>query len=96
MWQRGGSFFDEYGMVQSMSRKGDCWDNAPTESFFNTLKTERVYRTRYLTRAEAGRDLFEYIECFLQPEAIALIARVSHAGCFSRGMDAAAGHQEAA
>jgi putative transposase len=55
---------DSYGMVQSMSRKGDCWDNAPTESFFNTLKTERVYRTRYLTRADAGKDLFEYIEIF--------------------------------
>lgn len=55
---------DENGMVQSMSRKGDCWDNAPTESFFNTLKTECVYRTRYLTRAAAGKELFEYIEVF--------------------------------
>ncbi|MDZ4255777.1 MAG: IS3 family transposase [Sulfuritalea sp.] len=41
---------EEYGMVCSMSRKGDCWDNAPTESFFNNLKNERVHGTRYSTR----------------------------------------------
>jgi putative transposase len=40
-----------------MSRKGNCWDNAPTESFFNSLKNERVHGTRYSTRAEAMADL---------------------------------------
>lgn len=40
---------DEYGMTASVSRKGNCWDNAPTESFFNSLKNERVYGTRYAT-----------------------------------------------
>jgi len=55
---------DEYGMVCSMSRKGNCWDNAPTESFFNSLKNERVHGTRYGTRAEAETDLFDYIEPF--------------------------------
>ena len=54
----------EYGMVCSMSRKGNCWDNAPTESFFNSLKNERVHGTRYRTRAEATADLFDYIEPF--------------------------------
>jgi hypothetical protein len=46
------------------SRKGDCLDNAPMESFFHSLKTERVHHRIYGTRAEAGRDLFQYIEGF--------------------------------
>jgi putative transposase len=54
----------EYGMVCSMSRKGNCWDNAPTESFFNSLKNERVHGTRYRTKDEAKADLFDYIEPF--------------------------------
>jgi putative transposase len=54
----------EFGMQCSMSRKGDCWDNAPTESFFNSLKNERVHGTRYATRQEAKDDIFEYIEAF--------------------------------
>lgn len=54
----------EYGMVCSMSRKANCWDNAPTESFFNSLKNERVHGTRYDTRAAAKADLFDYIEPF--------------------------------
>ena len=47
-----------------MSRKGNCWDNAPTESFFNSLKNERVHATRYRTHQEAKTYLFEYIEVF--------------------------------
>ena len=54
----------EYGMTCSMSRKGNCWDNAPAESFFNSLKNERVHGTRYATRQEAIADLFDYIEVF--------------------------------
>ena len=54
----------EYGMVCSMSRKGNCWDNAPAESFFNSLKNERVFGRRYATRTAARADLFEYIEAF--------------------------------
>ena len=54
----------DYGMICSMSRKGNCWDNAPTESFFGSLKNERVHGTRYATRAEAIADLFDYIEVF--------------------------------
>jgi len=54
----------EYGMVCSMSRKGNCWDNAPAESFFNSLKSERVHGAHYNTRDEAKADLFDYIEPF--------------------------------
>ena len=51
-----------YGMVCSMSRKGNCWDNAPTESWFNSFKNERVHGLRYETRAEITAMSFEYIE----------------------------------
>src|SRR3954447_17693033 len=54
----------KHGIVCSMSRKGNCWDNAPMESFFHTLKTELVHHRDYLTRDEARRDIFEYIEVF--------------------------------
>jgi len=54
----------QYGMRCSMSRKGNCWDNAPSESFFNSLKNERVHGRRYRTREEARADVFEYIEVF--------------------------------
>ena len=54
----------EYGMTASMSRKGNCWDNAPTESFFNSLKNERVHSARYATREQAEADLFEYVAVF--------------------------------
>ncbi len=50
--------------IPSMSRKGDCWDNAPMESFFSTLKRERVHRRRYWTRREATVDLADYIDRF--------------------------------
>ena len=52
----------QYGIIQSMSRKGNCWDNAVAESFFHTLKTELVYQTTYETKAEANQSIFEYIE----------------------------------
>ena len=47
-----------------MSRKGNCLDNAPMESFFGSLKTELVHRTQFSTRREARAALFEYIEIF--------------------------------
>ena len=52
------------GFRASMSRKADCYDNAPMESFFHTLKTERVHHRQYKTRAEAQRDIFAFIEGF--------------------------------
>ncbi len=53
-----------HGMKASMSRKGNCLDNAPMESFFGSLKTELVHRTRFRTRPEAKAALFDYIEVF--------------------------------
>ena len=55
---------NEYGLIPSMSRKGNCWDNACVESFFGTLKRELVYHRHYATRDDARQDLFEYIEVF--------------------------------
>ena len=53
-----------HGMLGSMSRKGDCWDNAPMESFFHTLKTELVHHRDYQSHWKAKADIFEYIEVF--------------------------------
>jgi transposase InsO family protein len=53
-----------YGMTCSMSRKGNCWDNAPTESWFNSFKNERVHGVRFATRSEMKSEAFEYIEAF--------------------------------
>ena len=52
------------GFVQSMSRKGNCWDNACAESFFKTLKTELIGRIIYSSRLAARAAIFEYIEVF--------------------------------
>lgn len=58
------SLLKQNNITQSMSSKGNCYDNAPTESFFSTLKRELVYRERFKTREEAKQKLFEYIEIF--------------------------------
>lgn len=55
---------DGRGVACSMSRRGDCWDNAVVESFFGTLKAELVHHERYATRQAARASLFEYIESF--------------------------------
>jgi transposase InsO family protein len=52
----------EHGAISSMSRKGNCYDNALKESFFHTLKTELIHHENYQTRKEAKRSIFEYIE----------------------------------
>ena len=52
------------GITASMSRKADCFDNAPMESFFHTLKTELVHHRQYKTRQQAQRDIFAFIEGF--------------------------------
>lgn len=54
----------EHGIIQSMSRKGNCWDNAVPESFFHTLKTELIYHETYETREQAKDDIFKYIEAY--------------------------------
>jgi len=53
-----------YKMIQSMSRRANCWDNAAMESFFKTLKVERVHLLRYETRAVAKLDIIDWIEGF--------------------------------
>lgn len=58
------TLLSRHGIRQSMSRKGDCWDNAPMESFFHTLKTELVMHCDYKTRDQARASLFDYMELF--------------------------------
>lgn len=58
------SLLARYGMICSMSRKGNCWDNAGQESFFGKLKAEWVGGTVYRSREEARKYLFDYIEVF--------------------------------
>src|SRR3954454_15669343 len=55
---------ERHGIQQSMSRRGNCLDNAPMESFFASLKTEQVHEAQFRTRAEARAAVFEYIEVF--------------------------------
>lgn len=57
----------DHGVTCSMSRSGNCWDNAAMESFFSSLKTERTAHKTYRTRNEARADVFDYIECFYNP-----------------------------
>lgn len=64
-WQ---AFLKSHGIVCSMSRRGNCHDNAVAESFFQLFKRERVKRRIYATRAEAHSDVFDYIEMFYNPK----------------------------
>jgi len=65
-------------MISSMSRKGNCWYNAVAESFFGSLKTERIFFANYKTREEARRDVVDYIEMFYNPKR-----RLSYLGYLS-------------
>src|SRR6201996_2937839 len=58
----------DHGVTCSMSRSGNCWDNAAMESFFSSLKTERTARKTYRTRDHARADVFDYIERFYNPK----------------------------
>mgnify|MGYP000571096215 FL=1 len=62
------SFLKQHNLEHSMSRRGNCHDNAVAESFFNLLKRERIRRRVYKTRAEARQDVFDYIEMFYNPK----------------------------
>jgi putative transposase len=61
-------FLKHHNLEHSMSRRGNCHDNAVAESFFNLLKRERIRRRTYKTRAEARQDVFDYIEIFYNPK----------------------------
>ncbi len=54
----------QHEFIGSMSKKGDCWDNAVAESFFHTLKVELIHRMKFRTREEAKRKIFEYVEMY--------------------------------
>jgi transposase InsO family protein len=54
----------QHELIGSMSKKGDCWDNAVAESFFHTLKVELIHRMKFRTREEAKRKIFEYVEMY--------------------------------
>ena len=58
------ALLERHGIACSMSRRGDCYDNAAVESFFKTLKAELVYHEEYATRAQAAAAIFEYVECW--------------------------------
>ena len=67
-----------YKLVErSMSRKGDCWDNAVAESFFKTLKVECIYQNKYKTRQQAALSIFEYIESWYNTGRIHSILKMS-------------------
>jgi putative transposase len=62
------SFLKHHDLVHSMSRRGNCHDNAVAESLFNLLKRERIRRRVYRSRDEARQDVFDYIEMFYNPK----------------------------
>ncbi|ADZ68958.1 Integrase catalytic region [Polymorphum gilvum SL003B-26A1] len=62
------AFLKHHNLEHSMSRRGNCHDNAVAESFFNLLKRERIRRRTYRTREEARQDVFDYIEMFYNPK----------------------------
>lgn len=64
------SRLDRHRMVQSMSRQGNCYDNAPMESFFKSFKTEEVYQTQYETHYDVVRGTTDYIERFYNPSRL--------------------------
>lgn len=80
------------GIVCSMSRKGDCWDNAVAESFFSTLKAELVHRNDYVSRGQARASVFEYIEAFYngrrRHSALGYVSPVEHESAAARRADA--------
>jgi len=67
----------DHGITCSMSRSGNVWDNAAMESFFSSLKAERVRARAYRNRDQARADAFDYVERFYNPQAMALEHRVS-------------------
>ena len=72
------AFLANHNLQPSMSRRGNCHDNAVAESFFQLLKRERIKRNIYKTREHAGQDIFDYIEMFYNP-----VRRHSHAANLS-------------
>lgn len=74
----------KHQITQSMSRKGNCWDNAPMESFFDTLKSEHVYHEKFITRQKAKNSIFEWIEVFYNRERIHSSLGYQSPACFEK------------
>lgn len=64
------NFLDQFKMQASMSRRGNCYDNAPMESFWGTIKNELIHHRKYFTRQEAIKEITEYIEIFYNRQRI--------------------------
>jgi transposase InsO family protein len=79
----------QFQMMQSMSRKGNCWDNAPMESFFKTLKVERTYRLQYSSRAQARLDIVNWIEGFYNEKRLHSAIDYQSPADFERSLKAA-------
>ena len=79
----------QYGMTCSMSRKGDCWDNAVVESFFHSLKTEWIADSIYQTRDEARGDVIEYIEMFYNSHRLHSFLGYKNPNAFERNLNLA-------
>jgi transposase InsO family protein len=58
------NIINKYNLISSMSRKGNCWDNAVAESFFKTIKSELIYHCSFNSVSEAKNEVFNYIECY--------------------------------
>jgi len=84
---------DRFGLKVSMSRKGNCYDNAPMESFWGTLKQELIHHRRYRTRLEAIRDITEYIEIFYNRQRrqarLGFLSPIAHEKKYYAGLVAA-------
>jgi putative transposase len=82
------ALLQQWGIEVSMSRKGNCWDNAVMERFFGSLKSERTDGERYLTRKQAKDDVVDYIEMFYNPERLhSTLGYVSPAEFEKRAVD---------
>ena len=79
----------QFQMTQSMSRRGNCWDNAPMESFFKTLKVERTHRLRYTSRAQARLDVVDWIEGFYNAKRLHSAINYRSPADFERSLQAA-------
>ena len=79
----------QFRLTQSMSRKGNCWDNAPMESFFKTLKVERTHRLRYTSRAQARLDIVNWVEGFYNAKRLHSAIDYQSPADFERSLNAA-------
>jgi transposase InsO family protein len=79
----------QFHMTQSMSRKGNCWDNAPMERFFKTLKVERTYRLQYTSRDQARLDIVNWIEGFYNEKRLHSAIDYRSPADFERSLKAA-------